>query len=138
MFHSYKQFHKAKYPISNKRFTWNKSFTIPNGGKLIIVSLIIRLFRRTRYPKINNSFETIIRDTRVVVLWRPHFKAIFEAFALVLNCVPLSFPQRLVSNEFDVNQSPTTKKCEYFPSLFINENLFEVNQPDFVIAINVL
>ena len=49
----------------------------------------------------------------------------FELYSFIF----FSFPKRLVSNEFDVNQSPTTKKSEYFPSLFINENLFEVIQP---------
>ena len=74
MFHS----QKAKYPNVNKRFTKNKSFTVPNGGKLIIVSLLIRLFRRAKYPKINNSFETIIRQTRVISKFWFTFSQMYE------------------------------------------------------------
>ena len=50
---------------SNKGFTGNNSFTGPNGQKRIIVSQGISLFRRTKTPKINNSFETLIQETRV-------------------------------------------------------------------------
>ena len=39
-------------------------------------------------------------------------------------CV-LSF-QRFVQNEFDSNQGSTVKKAEYFPSLFLNDSLFEL------------
>ena len=34
--------------------------------------------------------------------------------------------QRFVSSEFDSNQSTTAKKSEYFPSLFLNDNLYEL------------
>ena len=34
--------------------------------------------------------------------------------------------QRLVFNDFDINQPHTSKKEEYFPSLFVSGNLFEV------------
>ena len=49
----------------NKGFTGNSSFTGPNDQKRIIVSQGISLFRRTKNPKINNSFETLIQETRV-------------------------------------------------------------------------